>query len=80
MEYVICQCVAPNPSSHTLITSAIPKPKYSVRKIVPAWETTNFNSNCINFCIDDTSTSAFILGGTAGEEYLLQFSYPVSES
>ena len=72
-------CVTPYTSSATkTCTSAVPKPKYYVRKIVPAWETTNSNSNYIEFCIN--GTSAFIAGGTTGKTYLLQFSYPVAES
>ena len=72
-------CVTPYTSSATkTCTSTVPKPKYYVRKIVPAWETTNSNSNYIEFCIN--GTSAFIAGGTTGKTYLLQFSYPVAES
>lgn len=78
---VYLQCVSPvNTSTRIACTSDIPKPKTSIRKIVTPWELTNYNVAPIFFCLENTSQSAFIMGGNVGTRYLLQFSYPVAEN
>lgn len=78
---IYLQCVSPvNTSTRIACTSDIPKPKTPIRKIVTPWELTNYNVAPIFFCLENTSQSAFIMGGNVGTKYLLQFSYPVAES
>ena len=77
---VYIRCVSQKSSGISYCTSDVPKPKHSIRKIITPWDITGTQNKSVFLSLESHMTSLGLMGGQVGADYLLQFSYPVSES